>query len=393
MRDGLFERHSPSGPFTEEHLAFRDSIRAFVAREIIPNIETWEQTRRLPRALYRKAAEVGLQGLIHPEELGGSGGDFLMQVILSEELGRAGSGGVAASLGSSSIGLPPIVKLGSPEILEAYAKPIIAGEKISALAVTEPSGGSDVAALKTHARLDGDDWVINGEKTFITSGMQADVITLAVRTDPASRGAKGISFIVVDGDAKGLERTELHKMGWHASDTAHLRFTDVRVPKGNLIGPLHGGFQAAMMNFNDERLVIAAQCIGHSEACLAEVRAWVKERQAFGKPLNQNQVIRHKIVDMVMKIDGARALLMDVVTRRMANADPINVHIARSAMAKITATNAMFDVANACVQTLGGMGYMRGTVCERIFRETKVLSIGGGADEILKDLVSRQLDI
>lgn len=393
MNAGLFERPTAGGLFTEDHIAFRDSLRAFIAAEIIPNIPAWEESRRLPRALYRKAADLGMQGLVHPVELGGSGGDFLMQIILSEEFGRMGSGGVAASLGSSSIGLPPIVKLGSPEIHEKYAKPIIAGEMISALAVTEPGGGSDVASLKTHARLEGDEWVINGEKTFITSGMQADAITTAVRTDPNSKGAKGISFIVVDGTSKGLTRTELQKMGWHASDTAHLHFNEVRVPKENLIGPLHGGFAAAMMNFNDERLVIAAQAIGHAEACLDEVRAWVKERKAFGNTLNNYQVIRHKIVDMVMKIDAARALLYDVVSRRMAGVDPLNIHIARTAMAKITATNAMFDVANAAVQTLGGMGFMRGTISERIFRETKVLSIGGGADEILKDLISRQIEI
>ena len=393
MTEGLFERQSPDGVLTAEHIALRDTMRSFVAREIAPHIEEWETSRRLPRPLYRKAAEIGLQGLIHPEELGGSGGDFLMQIIAFEEIARAGSGGVAASLGSSAIGLPPIVKLGSPEVLETYARPIIAGEMISALAVTEPGGGSDVAALQTWARRDGDDWVVNGEKTFITSGMQADAITLAVRTDPDSKGPRGISFMVVDGNSPGLERTELHKMGWHASDTAHLRFDDVRVPAGNLLGPLHGGFQAAMLNFNDERLVIAAQAVGFAEACLAEVRDWAVNRVTFGRPLNQNQVIRHKLVGMVMRIDAARTLVHDVVARRLKEADPLPVHIARTAMAKITATNAMAEVASAAVQTLGGMGYMRGTVSERVFRETKVLSIGGGADEILKDLVSRQLDL
>lgn len=393
MTEALFERQQPDGMLSAEHIALRDTMRAFVAREITPNVEEWETSRRLPRELYRKAASIGLQGLIHPEDLGGSGGDFLMQVIAFEEIARAGSGGVAASLGSSAIGLPPIVKLGSPQILDTYARPIIAGEKISALAVTEPGGGSDVAALQTSARLEGDHWVVNGEKTFITSGMQADVITLAVRTDPDSKGANGISFLVVDGDSDGLERTELHKMGWHASDTAHLRFTDMRVPAGNLLGPLHGGFQAAMLNFNDERLVIASQAVGFAEACFIEARDWARERQTFGRPLIRNQIIRHKLVDMVMRIDAARTLVYDVVARRIGQVDPLNIHIARTAMAKITATNAMAEIADAAVQILGGMGYMRGTISERVFRETKVLSIGGGADEILKDLASRQLGL
>jgi acyl-CoA dehydrogenase len=392
MMEELFERPAGLGLMTEEHEALRRTVRAFVAAEVVPNIDRWEAARRLPRDLYRKAAQIGLQGLIFLEELGGAGGDFLMQIVASEELARAGSGGVCASLGSYMIGLPPIVKLGSPEILEAYARPIIAGEKISALAVTEPGGGSDVAALRTTARRDGDHYVVNGEKTFITSGMQADVFTVAVRTDPGSRGARGISFLVVDGDAAGLERSELHKMGWHASDTAHLTFDDVRVPARNLLGREHEGFAAVMLNFNDERLTLAAQAVGQAQACLSEALSWARERETFGRKLIDNQVIRHRLVDMTMRIDAARTLLYDVVERRMAGRDPLAIHVARTAMAKIAATDAVFEVANGAVQILGGMGYMRGTVSERVFRETKVLSIGGGGDEILKDLIARQLE-
>ena len=393
MAEGLFERGAGLGLLREEHVALRDTVRSFVAREIVPHIAEWEEARRLPRSLYRKAAEIGLQGLVFPEALGGSGGDFLMQIVASEEIARAGAGGVCASLGSYMIGLPPIVKLGSPEILETYAKPVIAGEKIAALAVTEPGGGSDVAALRTVARREGDHYVVNGEKTFITSGMQADVFTVAARTDPDSRGARGISFLVVDGDAQGLERSELHKMGWHASDTAHLAFRDVRVPVKNLLGREHEGFSAVMLNFNDERLTIAAQAVGQAEACYLEAVGWARERRTFGRPLIDNQVIRHRLVDMAMRIDAARTLLYDVVERRMAGADSLAVHVARTAMAKIGATNALFDVANGAVQILGGLGYMRGTVSERVFRETKVLSIGGGGDEILKDLAARQMNL
>lgn len=391
MLEGLFERPAGLGLLTGEHAALRRTVRAFAAREIAPNIAEWEEARRLPRALFRKAAEIGLQGLIFPEELGGSGGDFLMQIVASEELARLGAGGVCASLGSYMIGLPPIVKLGSPEILDAYARPIIAGDMISALAVTEPGGGSDVAALRTTARREGDHYVVDGEKTFITSGMQADVLTVAVRTDPGSRGPRGISFLVIDAAAAGLKRTELHKMGWHASDTAHLTFDNVRVPARNLLGREHEGFAAVMLNFNDERLTLAAQAIGQAEACFAEALSWARERETFGRRLIDNQAISHRLVGMAMRIDAARTLLYDVVERRMKERDPLSVHVARTAMAKITATDAVFEVANGAVQILGGMGYMRGTVSERVFRETKVLSIGGGGDEVLKDLAARQM--
>ncbi len=393
MAEGLFERGAGPGLLTGEHVALRESVRAFVAREIAPNIDAWEASRRLPRALYRKAAAIGLQGLTFPPELGGAGGDFLMQILAAEEIARAGSGGVAASLGSYMIGLPPIVRFGGREVLEAYAKPVIAGEKIAALAVTEPGGGSDVAALRCSARREGDVYVLDGEKTFITSGMQADVFTVAARTDPDSRGARGISLLAVDGASPGLERVELRKMGWHASDTAHLTFRGVRVPAHNLLGKEHEGFQAAMLNFNDERLAIAAQAVGAAEACFVEARDWARQRRAFGRALIENQVIRHKLVDMAMRIDAARTLLYDVVCRRMAAADPLAVHVARTAMAKITATDAVAHVAGEAVQILGGMGYMLGTVSERVFRETKVLSIGGGADEVLKDLAARQMEL
>ena len=389
----MYDNTRPDRYFTEEHQAFRQNLRAFVEAEIIPNVEAWETAGRLPRDLYRKAGALGVLGVLYPEDLGGSEGDFFMQVVVGEELSRCGAGGVCASLGSHSIGIPPVVKHGSAALRDTFARPVIAGEKIAALAITEPGGGSDVAALRTTAVRDGDSYVVNGEKTFITSGMQADVITVAVRTDPAARGAAGISFLLVKGDTPGLTRTELTKMGWWASDTAHLAFNDCRVPASHLIGVEGEGFKAAMMNFNDERLFLAVQAYSMAQACYDEALAWAQQRRAFGQTLAGHQVIRHKLVDMAARIDAARTLTYDVIWRRMQKLDPMNVHIARTSMAKVTATDAMKFCADEAVQILGGMGFMRGTVSERVYREVKVMTIGGGTDEVMRNLAASQLGI
>ena len=389
----MYDNSRPDHYFSEAHQAFRASVRAFVAAEMTPNVEAWEAAGRLPRALYRKAGEMGILGVLFPEDVGGSDGDFFMQVVVTEELARCGAGGVCASLGSHSIGIPPVVKHGSAVLREAFAVPVIAGEKIAALAITEPGGGSDVAALRTTAVRDGESFVVNGEKTFITSGMQADVITVAVRTDPASRGASGISFLLVEGDTPGLSRTKLDKMGWHASDTAHLSFRDCRVPAAHLVGEEEQGFRAAMMNFNSERLIIAVQAYAMAQLCYEEALGWAQQRRAFGGTLAQQQVIRHKLIDMAAKIDAARALTYDIIWRHEQGLDPLNIHVARTSMAKVLATDAMKFCADEAVQILGGMGYMRGTVSERIYREVKVLTIGGGTDEIMRNLAASQLGI
>ncbi|MGG7566318.1 acyl-CoA dehydrogenase family protein [Rhodovulum sp. DZ06] len=387
----MYDATRPDHDFSEAHQAFRASLRAFVEAEIIPNLPAWEAAGRLPRDLYRKAAAVGVQGAVFPEALGGSGGDLFMQMVLTEELSRAGAGGVVASLCSHSIAIPPIVRHGSDDLKARVAVPVIAGEAIAALAITEPGGGSDVAALRTTARRDGDDFVVDGEKIFITSGMQADFITAAVRTDPCSQGMYGISLLVIPGDAKGLERSPLDKMGWHASDTAHLRFDGVRVPAANLVGEEGAGFRAVMMNFNDERLFMAAQAAAMAQVCFDEALSWARERRAFGKPLIEQQVIRHKLADMAGRIDAARTLAYDVTRRRMAGLDPLNIHVARTSMAKVMATDAMKFCADEAVQILGGMGFMRGTASERIYREVKVMTIGGGTDETMRNLAAAQL--
>lgn len=389
----MYDNTNSDGYFSEEHQVFRQSLRAFVSKEITPNVEAWEAAGRLPRDLYRKAGEMGVQGVLFPEDVGGTDGDFFMQVVVTEEISRCGAGGICASLGSHSIGIPPVVKHGSPELRAAFAVPVIAGEMIAGLAVTEPGGGSDVAALRTTAIRDGDSYVVNGEKTFITSGMQADVFTVAVRTTPGATGAEGISFLLVEAGTPGLTRTELKKMGWWASDTAHLTFSDCRVPASHLIGEAGKGFKAAMMNFNSERLIIAVQAYSMAQVCLDEALAWAQQRRAFGGTLTGHQVIRHKLVDMAARIDAARSLTYDIVWRHMKGLDPLNVHVARTSMAKVTATDAMKFCADEAVQIMGGMGYMRGTASERIYREVKVLSIGGGADEIMRNLAASQLGL
>jgi acyl-CoA dehydrogenase len=380
--------------YRPDHLDLRETLRRFVAREITPHAADWDEAGTFPRELYRKAAEVGLLGLGFPEAYGGVPGiDYFHRLVASLELAQAGSGGVVASLMSHTIGSPPVVTFGSEELKRRVLPPVLAGERIAALAITEPSGGSDVAALRTTAVRDGDHYVVNGEKTFITSGLRADYLTVAVRTDPAAKGAMGLSLLVVEGDTPGLTRSPLAKMGWWASDTAHLRFEDCRVPVVNLLGPEGAGFLAIMQNFNAERFALAASAIGFAWVCYEEALGWARERKTFGKRLADHQVVRHRLVDMRTRIEASRALLEETAWRLDHSQAGDPGVIASICMLKNLATRTMQFCADAAVQTLGGMGYMRGTRSERIYREVKVNMIGGGAEEIMKELAARQLGL
>jgi len=379
--------------FTSDHEQFRSTLRDFIAREITPFVNDWDEAGSFPRSLYSKAAEIGLLGLGYPEEYGGTPVDVFYKLIVAEEFARCGSGGVQASLNSHTIGMPPVIAAGSAELKQRIVPEVVSGKKIMALAVTEPSGGSDVAGLRTTAVRDGDHYIVNGEKTFITSGMRADYFTVAVRTDPANRGAGGISSLVIEGNTPGLTRTELKKMGWWASDTAHLHFDNCRVPAANLLGQENKGFSIFMGNFNSERLFMSANAVGFAQVCLEEALTWARERKTFGEALSQRQVIRHKLMDMMMRIDTARALVYDLAYRIEHQCDDSARLVARTAMAKVVSTQAMQFCADQAVQILGGMGYMRGTMSERIYREVKVMMIGGGSEEILKDLAARQMGI
>ena len=375
---------------TPEHAAFRDSVRSFVAREIAPHIDAWDEAETFPRELYRRAATLGLLGLGYPEEYGGTPADTWFRLIATEEVARAGSGGLMASLFSHNIGLPPIVAQGSAALKLRVIPPVLAGDRIAALAITEPGGGSDVARLRTTARRDGEHWVIDGEKTFITSGMRADWITVAVRT--AGPGAAGISLIAVPGETPGLERTPLAKMGWWCSDTAQLRFDACRVPLDHLVGEEATGFRAIMENFNGERLLMSAGAIAFAQVCADEALEWARQRQTFGQRLVEYQVVRHQLMDMRMGIESARAWLHALVERQEAG-DGGSAWVADLCLLKNHATQTMQRCADQAVQILGGMGFMRGTKSERIYREAKVMMIGGGAQEIMKELAARQLGV
>ena len=379
--------------FSADHEQFRTSVRSFVSREITPFVNEWDEAGTFPRSLYQRAAKLGITGLGYPEEYGGTPADIFYKLVFAEEYARCGSGGVNASINSHTIALPPILAAGDDALKRRVLPPVLRGEKIAALAVTEPSGGSDVAALKTTAIRDGDHYVVNGEKTFITSGMRADVITTAVRTDPENKGAGGISVLVIDGDTPGLSRTEHKKMGWWCSDTAHLHFDNCRVPVRNLVGEENAGFRTFMNNFNSERLFMAASSYGFAQVCYDEALDWAQQRSTFGQKLSQRQVVRHKLMDMSLRIDAARSLVHELAYRvEHRLGDPAQL-VARTAMAKVLATQVMQFCADQALQILGGMGYMRGTRSERIYREVKVMMIGGGSEEILKDLAARQLQI
>lgn len=377
-----------TGPFyTAEHEAFREAVRRFVVREIEPFANAWDEAGEFPRGLYEKAAGIGLLGLGFPEEYGGVPTDQFMKIVASQELARAGAGGVAASLMSHTIGAPPIARAARDDVKARVLPQILTGKKISALAITEPSAGSDVANLRTSARRTGDHYIVNGEKTFITSGVRADYLTVAVRT--GGEGAGGVSLLLIEGDTLGLSRSKLKKMGWWASDTATLHFDDCRVPVTNLIGDEGRGFRLIMQNFNSERMGMAASCTAYARVCLDEAIAYAKERKTFGKPIAQHQVIRHKIVDMAQRVAASQAMLEMLAWRLEQGESPV----ADICMMKNLATQTMAFCASEAVQIFGGAGFIRGVKVERIYREVKVNAIGGGTEEIMKDLASRQMGL
>jgi acyl-CoA dehydrogenase len=378
-----------------DRAALADTVRRFAEAEIAPHVQAWDDAGEFPRALYARAAALGLLGLSYPEELGGTPASYSLKLPAWIALARHGkSGGVLASLFSHNIGLPPVVLHGSEAVRQEVVPPVLRGEKISALAITEPGGGSDVAALRTTARRDGEHYVVNGEKTFITSGMRADWLTVAVRTGEG-RGAGGISMLLVPGDAPGLSRTRLSKMGWLCSDTATLHFDNVRVPARYLLGEEGAGFRMVMGNFNGERIGLAAGALGFAQACLDEALAWARERKTFGAALIEHQAVRHKLVDMRMRIASTEAWLEAVSAEgdALEAAGRANAPewVAQICILKNHATQTMQFCADQAVQILGGMGFMRGTVSERIYREVKVMMIGGGAEDIMKELAAKQM--
>ncbi|MGZ3441258.1 MAG: acyl-CoA dehydrogenase family protein [Polyangia bacterium] len=369
----------------DEHASLRAQIRRFAADEIAPHAHAWDEAGGFPRALYKKAAEVGLLGVGYPEALGGGGGDIGHAMVAFDELVVTGkSVGVKVGLGTHGIALPPILALGTDEQQRRWVPPVLAGDKIAALAITEPGAGSDVAAITTRAVRDGDSYVVNGAKTFISSGCRADLVTLAVRTGGPGHG--GISLLVVERGTPGFAVSqELLKMGWWASDTAELSFDDCRVPVANRLGDEGQGFIAIVQNFVSERLFIAAQCVAVAELAYREAVAYAKERHAFGKALTGFQVTRHKLADMASRLAAARALTGEVAMRYLRGERTPSL----AAMAKNTATDMCSFVCDQAVQLHGGAGYLRGTVVERLFRDARLYPIGGGTREIMNEIIAK----
>jgi acyl-CoA dehydrogenase len=370
---------------TEEHAALRAQIRRFAEKELAPFAHAWDEAREFPRELYRRAAEVGLLGIGYPEALGGGGGDVTHRLVAFEELLLAGkSAGVCVGLGTHDIALPPILALGTDAQRRRFVPPVLAGERIGALAITEPDAGSDVAALTTRAVREGDHYVVTGAKTFISSGCRADLVTTAVRTGGPGHG--GISLLVIERGTPGFAVSQkLEKMGWWASDTAELAFDGCRVPAANLLGGEGQGFVAIAQNFVGERLGLAAQCVAIAELAYREAVAYARERRAFGRPLAGFQVTRHKLADMASRIAAARALTGEVALRYQRGERPPGL----AAMAKNAATDMLTFVCDQAVQLHGGAGYLRGTTVERLYRDARLYPIGGGTREIMNEIIAK----
>jgi len=377
-------------PFeTPEREAFREVLKNFVATEVTPFVDAWDEEGAIPWELHQRAGELGVFGFGIPENLGGLGfDDAFMRAAWAEELARCGAGGVGAALGGRQISIDPLVKYAPPEIRDRVVPEIVSGQKGSCLGITEPSGGSDVANLRTKAVRDGEGWRLSGSKTFITGGMTSDYYVIGART--GSEGMAGVSLFFLEWGAEGFTRTELDKkMGWWCSDQATLYFDDAYVPQTNMIGPENMGFMAIMQNFNLERLGLVAGCLGACKTLFEDALEWARERETFGKPLIRHQVIRHKFADMSAKIDALEALTNQICW--LINED--DMPVAEITKAKFLATKTLEFCASEAMQILGGAGYLRGNRVERIYREVKVMAIGGGSEEIMVDLAARQMGL
>ena len=377
---------------TAERDDLRKTVRAFAEREVLPHVDEWERGGELPRDLHRKAAAAGLLGAGFPEAAGGEGGDAADAVVICEEMHQSGSpGGVFASLFTCGIAVPHMIASGDQRLIDTYVRPTLRGEKIGALAITEPGGGSDVGHLTTRAVREGSgkdaEYVLNGAKTYITSGVRADYVVTAART--GGSGAAGVSLIVVDKGTPGFRVSrKLDKMGWRSSDTAELSYTDVRVPVANLIGPENSGFLQIAAAFVSERVGLAAQAYSSAQRCLDLTVDWCRNRETFGKPLIARQSVQNTLAEMARRVDVARVYTRHVVERQLAGESNL---ITEVCFAKNTAVEAGEWVANQGVQLFGGMGYMAESEIERQYRDMRILGIGGGTTEILTSLAAKTL--
>ena len=371
--------------FTDEHHQLRESIGSFVTRELAPHAAEWEETT-FPDWVFRRLGELGFLGLTFPEEYGGQGGDYYCSIVLAEEMTRCNSGGVAMGVAvHTDMATPPILAFGTEEQKQRYLVPSIRGEKISCLGITEPDAGSDVAGIKTRAVRDGDDWVINGSKTYITNGHRADYIVLVAKTDPDA-GYDGFTLFLVDMDLPGVIREQkLEKLGMHSSDTALLAFQDVRVPADAVLGEVGKGFYHIMWELQGERLIGAAGCVAGAQRSFDKTIQYALERKAFGREIGHFQVIRHKFAEMAVKIETARQMVYTTAWRFQNGEYPVR----EISIAKLYAARVAVEVADECIQIHGGAGYMKEVGIERAWRDARLNRIGAGTDEIMLDVIGR----
>jgi len=377
-------------PFTEEHEQLRESVRRFVEKELRPHAQRWEDERWFPNEVFEKLAGVGFLGLKYPEQYCGEGGDYLHDAVFTEELSRAGSGGLAAGIGAHiGIATPPVWKFGTEDQKQRYLVPAIKGEKIAALGITEPDAGSDVAGIKTRAEKVDGGWVVNGAKTFITNGVRADFLVTAVKTTQDG-GHQGLSFLILEREMEGYEVAQkLDKMGWHASDTGELAFQDVFVPEENLLGEEHKGFYLIMANFQWERLLMALGAVAAMQRMLEQGIQYALEREAFGRPIGKHQVIRHKLAEIAVKVETGRAITYHGLRLFHAGQDATR----EVTIAKLKTQRDAFDVADEVLQIFGGAGYMKEYEIERAARDLRLGPIGGGTDEIMKEILGKQMGL
>jgi acyl-CoA dehydrogenase len=378
-------------PFSDEHEELRQSVRGFIERELAPHAGQWEEERWFPDEVFGTLAAQGLLGLKYPVEYGGQGGDYLHEAVLCEEMARIGSGGAAAGIGAhTNIATPPIWKFGSEEQKQRYLVPAIAGERIGALGITEPGAGSDVASLSTRAESVEGGFIVNGEKTYITNGVRADFIVTAVKTANASESSRhhDISFLIID-RGEGVSSSKLEKLGWHASDTATISFADVFVPAERLLGELNEGFKLIMANFQWERLAMALGAVGAMQIAWERTAQFARERETFGRPLARHQAIRHRLADLATSVYTCRCTTYDALRRFVEGEQPLK----EVTMAKLLTQRASFELMDACLQIHGGAGYMREYWIERAARDARLGPIGGGSDEIMREILGGVLGL
>jgi len=381
---------SPPAVFHQDHEIFRQQCRRFVEKELAPQAKRWEEMKDFPNEVFRRVGEMGYHGILIPEKYGGAGGDYLIASVWVEEMARVGSGGVAAGLGMHGlIVLPAIAKFGNEEQKKRFLEPAVRGEIIGALGLTEPVAGTDLANIRTTARREGDHYLLNGSKTFITNGTRADFVLVLCKTDPGA-GYRGFSILIVEKGMPGfIQGKPLAKLGWQAGDTAELNFESVSIPLNNLLGDDGSGFYNAMANLEWERLIMALGTVSSAQLAFDRTKGYILHREVFGRPIGKFQVNRHKMVDMAIQIEAARQLNYFAL-RKLANGEDCAREVS---MAKVFAAQMGDFVATTCLQLHGGYGYMQEYEIERFFRDVRINAIGGGTSEILKEIVGRMMGI